>query len=81
MVTVHGQAPKGWVVDIIIHTKGDAVINKTQMIEYFGAAWASANIESIFLGRGTGYKPARHLSMEEITLYSKILLPTCAQTR
>ena len=57
MVTIQGQAPKGWVVgDIITHTKGDAVINQDMMMEYFGAGWARSNVEGIFLGRGIGKK-------------------------
>ena len=47
---------KTWKVGDEIHSTGIGAIEKKKMVETFGAAFATARAEGVFLGRGSGQK-------------------------
>ncbi len=47
---------KTWKVGDEIHSTGIGAIEKKKMVESFGAAFATARAEGVFMGRGSGPK-------------------------
>ena len=49
-------AGKTWRLGDAIHSTGVGAVEKKKMVQTFGDAFATARVEGVFMGRGSGFK-------------------------
>ncbi len=65
-------AGRTWRLGDAIHSTGVGAVEKKKMVQTFGAAFATARVEGVFMGRGSGHKyrvKCTNISEELISKY------------